>query len=347
MSPVLMCRKPSAKQVSVVKHAKPSLQKAPEDQNTPANIHSVARGSPLSSRGLLPAKPTRASHTGTDRNISPAGHASDHTCTQEDVHSPDQTASGLRQANAGLGLAHAAQGRLNASPKVLDDRQETANPDQTRLTDPGSSRQPFKVLQAESTELKAIAGASGQQEAQEQALIQGSVPTQQRLVSGARTHYHSEAQQLSNATSVSDPCSSSGSFGRLGSCQDASHVSHMCPPPISSGSVDTAASSSTDAAAHPAAIAEASAGGSGHRQQTASAVGDSSSPTVSRAAVASASDGRTGLWGDAPSRDNGVSSKPSRAKAGMGRAGRQNKSKGASVEASLHPSSWHCLAAYS
>lgn len=361
---VCLCRKPSAKQVSVVKHAKPSLQQAPEDQNTPASIHSAVRGSSLSSRNLLHTRPTpaAASHRDTDRNISPAGHPANHANAQEAVHPPHQTVSGLRRSRGAPDLLQAVQLRTNASPFALEGGQEigSQDPDQrlARVVGPDSSRQPFQVLQPEGTELKptsgqskataASPGASAQQEDQEQALVQGSIPSEQRLVSQARAQHYSEAQQPTSAISVSEPCSSSGSFSRLGSGQDASHVSHMRPPPVSSGSVDTAASSSTNAAAHlaatsSAAVAEASVGDFRRRQRTTTVTDNSSSPTMSRAAAASASEGRTGQWGDAPGKDSGASSKPSRARAGTGKAGRQSKSKGPSTEASLHLSFWRCL----
>ena len=156
---------------------------------------------------------------------------------------------------------------------------------------------------------------------------------------------HAKVAQRFDGSSVNDQCSS-GSFDRLGTSQEVGHVRHMRRNPVSSDSHDTAASSSSNAA--PAATAAGPQSASGRQALAKDAMSSTvaqsdrvsdgvcnGSPTGSRATAASTSEGRAGLVSDAPCRDSGFLSKPSsRARAGAVAAGRQKKSKGASLEVS-------------
>lgn len=159
--------------------------------------------------------------------------------------------------------------------------------------------------------------------------------------------HHAEVVQRSDGSSVNDLCSSSGSFDRGGTGQQVGNVGHMGNP-VSSGSADTAASSSSnvvvvaDAQAACAPQAVAADAKSSWTSSTAVRSGGVSngdregSPTGSRATAASTSGSRAGLVDDALCRDSGALPKPSsRARVAGGAAGRQKKSKAASLEVSI------------
>ena len=358
-----LCNRKSARQLSVVKHSKPSPPGSHADQNTPANL-------PTSKTAALPgwssstSRLAPASHIGTDQSISPAvvlrHKASTHLL-------PNTAASG--HGGQELNLPPAVEGSVlppaaaASSSAVADCMQEQRASALCAQND--SRRQPFKVIHAgnsapTTTPLSNVADPlpekPPQHAAHQQLPAQTDTQPSQAPVN-ILVQKHAEAAQWFDGSPVSGQCSSSVSFDRLGTGQKVGHVKHMRSP-VSSGSFDNAASSSSNAAAAAtaadpqcASTRQASAKDAMSRQPSSTVaqsggvrdgvingVSDGMrhvSPTGSWATAASTSEGRAGLVDNAPCRDSGFSSKPSsKARAGAVAAGRQKKSKGASLEVS-------------
>lgn len=341
--PLCLCNRKSARQVSVIKHSKPSPQGSHADQNTPANLPS-SKPAALPSRSSSNSRLAPASHTGTDQSISPAAVL----CHKASAHLLTTTAAwghGLEQLN----LPPSAVASSSATAHCVQEQRTSALCGQE-----DSSRQPFMVIHADSsapTTTSLSNAADPLPEKPPQPAAHQQLPTQTDLKApqapvNTLVQEHAKVAQLFDGSSVNDQCSSSGCFDRLGTSQEVGRVRHMRRNPVSSDSHDTAASSSSDAAA---AATAAGAQSASARQALAkdamsSTVAQSDgvsdgvcngSPTGSRATAASTSEGRAGLVSDAPCRDSGFLSKPSsRARAGAVAAGRQKKSKGASLEVS-------------
>ena len=266
----------------------------------------------------------------------PSNHASAHMAAFR------QTAAASGHAVQGPDLPPAA---LTPAFAMAGNRQEFGTSD---LCAQDSSRQPLRMINADSSAATAVDHLSkandpplekpAQHAAQQRQLpVQADTPPL-ALNTQAQQPAETAKHSRSEGSSVDDQCSSSGSFDRLGMSQNAGHVSNVGHP-VSSGSLDTAASSSSKVAAAPAAgESHPAASVARSRQHSSSAVQSNAfssngmsngsgngSPTGSRATAASTSVGRAGLLGDAPGRDSG---------AGVGTAGRQKKSKGPSIEVS-------------
>lgn len=359
---LLLCLRsgPSSRQVFVTKHPKPSLHGSHTDQNTPANLAPSATATVVSTSPSLSSL-APFSHTGTNQHSSPRGVSSCRTPVHADAVPPQPTAPASEHAVQGYCQHPAAPNLAAATPA---NRQEL---DMSDVDAQDPSRQPFRVIHADSsasiaTHLRKAAApppvsCPAQEAAQQHQLpAQTAMPAQPPLDQSTQAWQHAEVAQRSDGSSGADQRSSSGSIARLGVSQDACQLSRMRPP-VSSSSADTAASSasSTDAAAGSSA-AQATAvrqptgrdatswqhsgdavhksGISGVATHDLSNSISNGSPKGSRATAASTSEDRAGPMGVAPNRDTGFSSKPSRARAGVGAAGRQRKGKGASVEVS-------------
>ena len=384
-----LCSRKAAKEVSVIKHTNPSSQGAHADQNTPANFPSSTTGT-LPGRSSSHSRLAAASSTDTDRHISPAvmlsHHASAHMLLQQAA-----AASGHHEAGSNLhpaveGTTDWPPATSTPASALARHTQEQRSAD--LLTQEDLSRQPFRSIHRDSSApttgpfSRAAAPPLGHPPAQHavhpqlpgqmvtppQEPSSLDAPAQQRpqgvqtdiRAAPVRTDHadefcveqRAEVARRSDGSSLSDLCSSSGSFDRGGTSQKVGHVGHMGNP-VSSGSADTAASSSSNVAAVAAADAQAAcahqaAAADAKSSRTSSTAVHSAgvsngdregSPTGSRATAASTSEGRAGLMEDAPlapGRDSGPFPKPSsRARAGGGAAGRQRKSKAASIEVSI------------
>ena len=354
-----LCSRKSARQVSVIKHPKPSPQGSHADQNTPANFATSKTAAllsrPLSNSGLAPA-----SHTGADQSISPAvvpdHHASAQWLPQQTAAAPGHDAEGSNWLPAveGSDLPPAASTSLSTKAQRMQEQRTSALCAWEHL-----SRQPFMVIHADTSvpttaPLGKAADPPSEKPAQHAAQQQLPAPIeiqQPQAPMNTLAQQHVEVAHRSEGSSVNDQCSSSGSFDRPATSQEVGHVRHMRNP-VSSGSLDTAASSSSNAAAAAAATAAvAQAAGTSQasardatRLQPSSTAAQSDgisngvtdgSPTGSKGTAASSPKSRAGLVDDAPCRDTGISGKPSsRVRAGAVAAGRQKKSKGASTEVS-------------
>lgn len=299
-----------------------------------------------------------ASHTGTNQHISPGGVSKCHATVHAAAVPPQPAAPAFEHAVQGSCQLPAASSPAPATPP---NRQEL---DMSDAHVQGPSRQPFRVIRTDSsasvaTHLTKAAApppvALAQEAARQQQLpAQTGTPPQPPPDQNTRAQQHAEGAQLFHGSPGADQCSSSGSIARLSVRQDARHVSRMRPP-VTSNSADTAASSSTDAAASLSApqatavrqptgrdatswqLSSDAAHNTGSSGVATNGIGhgiSNGSPTGSRATAASTSEDRAGPIGDAPNRDTGFSNKPSRARAGVGAAGRQKKSKGVSIEVS-------------
>lgn len=378
-----LCSRKSATEVSVIKHPKPSPHGAHADQNTPANFPSSTTGtvpSTSSSHSRLAA----TSHTDTHLNISPAvmlsHHAGAHTL-------PQQTAAASGHGEEGSSLPPAIEGTTDwllaaSTPASAVARHTQEQRSSDLLTQEDLSRQPFRLIHGDGSApttaplSRAAAPPLGHPPAQHavhqqlsgqmDTLSQGpsalsalaqrpqgvqidtqNAPVRTDHVDEICAEQRAEVAQRSDGSSVNDLCSSSGSFDRAGTSQKVGHVGHMRNP-VSSGSSDTAASSSSNVAVPAdaqAACAPQAAATDAKSSRTSSAAVQSArisngdregSPTGSRATAASSSESRAGLVDDALGRAGGAFPKPSsRARAGGGAAGRQKKSKAASIEVSI------------
>ena len=353
-SPLLCLRSgPSSRQVSITKHPKPSSHGSHTDQNTPANLASSTTAT-VASRSSSRSRLAPATHTGTTPNISPVNGPTCRASAHAAAVLPQPTTPASEHAVKGSSLLPCTS---NPAYAMAQNRQELSMSD---LHAQDSSRQPFRVIHAHSSASTAThlgntadppPRGSAQQAAPQQLPAQIGMLSQTPPSQHPQARQHAEATQRSDGSSTADQCSSSGSYDRQGVSKDLGCANHMRPVVITN-SADTAASSRTGAAAGSAAAqatavrqpreAERQKNGQ-HSSNAVHSVGmhggstsgiSNGSPTGSRATAASGCEGRAGPMGDAPSRDSGVSSKPSRARAGVVAAGRQKKSKGPSLEVS-------------
>ena len=354
--PLCLCRRKSARQLSVIKHSKASSQGSHADQNIPANIP-TSKTAALPSRSLSVSRLAPASNTGAHQSISPAvvlsQNASTHLLPATAASRHGVEGSHLLPATEGSDLPPAPATSLPAMAHGVQE-QHTA-----LCAQEDSGRQPFMVIRADSSAPTAASlskAADTPPEKPPQHATQQQLPKQSKMQPppaplNTLAPHHAKVTQRSDESSLSDQCSRSGSFDKPGTSQEVGHVRHMRQP-VSSGSLDTAASSNSNAAAaavvsaavpQSASTRQASAKDAMSRQPSSTVAQSdgvcdgvhNGSPTGSRATAASASEGRAGLVDGASCRDSGLSSKPSnRARAGAVAAGRQKKSKGASIEVS-------------
>ncbi len=131
-----------------------------------------------------------------------------------------------------------------------------------------------------------------------------------------------------HACSASGLCSSSGSFGRGKSRQQTSHVRL----PASTSSLDTAASSNAVA---PEAETDGKLVTTGGADGACDQADSASRPTAEFTTRTGPASG-AGLFGDAPGRDTGpVQNRAAKPRSGLGRAGKQARSKGPSPEVGI------------
>lgn len=279
-----LCSRKSAREVSVIKHPRPSPQGAHADQNTPANFPSTTTGT-VPSTSSSHSRPAVASHTDTDPNISPANTLSHHGSAPT---LPQQTAAASGHGEEGSHLPPAVEGTTDWPPATSTPASAIAcHMQQQRpadLTQEDLSRQPFRLIHRDSSVpttgpfSRAAAPPLGHPPAQHavhpQRPGQMDMPSQEPSaldthvpqcpqgvqtgiknapvstdhVDGKCVKQLAEVAQQSDGSSVNEMCSSSGSFDRGGTSQRVGHVMHMRNP-VSSGSSDTAASCSNVAIA--------------------------------------------------------------------------------------------------
>ena len=340
--------------MSVIKHSKPSTQGSHADQNTPANIP-TSKPAAMPSRSSSNPRLAPASHIRTDQTTSPAVVLSQ-TARADLLPATAASGHGVEGFNllprvGGSDLPPAAATSFSAMAHCVQEHNISA-----LCAQEDSSRQSFTVIRADSSPPATVSlgeAVDPQPENPPQRAAQLQLPAQPEIQEpqaplNTLASQHAQAAQRSDGSSVNDQCSSSGSFDRPGICQEVGHVRHMRNP-VSSGSSDTAASSSSNAAATTAAALLQSASTQASvkdalswqpsstitRSDSVSNGVCNGSPAGSRTTAASTSEGRAGLVCEAPCRESRFSGKPSsRARASAVAAGRQKKSKGASIEVS-------------